>query len=205
MTSKNKCGILLSSNQTILYERQLQMPTYTITEAIAELKVITKRLESKEQTIFQYALRLESQRDPLQANGGSAAIVKAEMQAINQLHENIIKIRRAIQEANTSNIIDLEGTQRSIADWLVWRRDVANARINFLKRVKQGIDNARIQNVQKGHKLVNSEPEAQPGDIIVNLDEAALIQQIEQAQVQLERLDGQLSLKNATIAIEVDL
>lgn len=178
------------------------MKTISITEALAELKVIQKRIENQESNVFQYTLRNESMKDPLQAQGGSVSYIASRIQSINDLRENLIQIRRAIQSANEHNAITIGTTTRTIADWLVWRRDVASSEINFYKRIKDGIDKARIAAVQRGH-TATSPDQAKPEDIIVNIDEVVLNNTIDSLTTAYERLDGQLSLKNATIMIEL--
>lgn len=101
------------------------MPQMTITEALADLKTIAKRIEKKCDFILASLARPEGARDPLEKEGGAEKRVAEERQAIHDLQEYMIKVRRAIQKANESTSITVEGESRSIADWLVWRREVA--------------------------------------------------------------------------------
>ena len=61
---------------------------------------------------------------PLSA-GGSVSAIKRELQAIHDLEERMVRIRRAIQHANQVTNVTIGKQARSIADWLVWRRDVS--------------------------------------------------------------------------------
>lgn len=177
------------------------MKTTTITEALAELKVIDKRIEKKRQFAAQYALRPEQVKDPLEKDGGSAEAIRRELQAARDLEEEKIGIRRAIQGANAANRITINGQERPIADWLVWRRDVAPHGQAFLQGISRSIQTQRQELLKKGVQVATAEA-AKPNDIVINLDEAALSKDMEDLEALLGTLDGQLSLKNATITVD---
>src|SRR5277367_6394116 len=103
------------------------MPPVTITEALAELKTIDKRIQKKREFVLGYLLRQEMFKDPLERDGGSVSAIKREMQSIRDLEERKIGIRRAIQQANERTNVTVGKQTRSIADWLVWKREVAPA------------------------------------------------------------------------------
>ena len=177
------------------------MATTTITEALAEIKTIDKRIEKKREFITTYLVRNEQLKDPLDRDGGSFEAIRRERQAIKDLEELKVAIRRAILDANQENTITLSGTIRSIADWLVWRREVAPTQERFLTTLRRNIDANRAEAQKRG--LAVAEPDkARERDLIVNLNEAELAEEIERFQETLGALDGQLSLKNATVTIE---
>jgi len=91
---------------------------------------------------------------------------------------------------------------RSISDWLVWRREVAPQRQQLYVDIRNAINNMRAQAQQKGLQVVASESGNQ-SDIVVNINEKKLAAQIESLEEVLGTLDGQLSLKNATVTIEL--
>ena len=177
----------------------------TITEALAEIKTIGKRIEKKRQFVSEYLFRQDFLKDPLENQGGSKSAIDAERQAISDLESRVVTIRRAIQKANEATTVTLNGTSRSIADWLVWRREVAPGQQQFLNAIRGKLGAARQQAQQKGIGLrVAGEvaANAQPQDVVVNLDEKALAAEIETLETTLGSLDGQLSLKNATTIID---
>src|SRR3954451_8770915 len=118
------------------------MAQITITEALAELKTIDKRIEKKREFVLTYLLRQEMFKDPLEKDGGSVSAIKRETQAIHDLEERKIVIRRAIQQANERNSIAVGKQARSIADWLVWRREVAPIQQQFLANIRVKIEQA---------------------------------------------------------------
>lgn len=175
----------------------------TITEALAELKTIEKRIASKQQFVREYAFRLETLKDPFEKEGGSEKRVSEEMQSMADLEARAVALRRAIQSANEQTVISLGGTEMTIADWLVWRREVAPGRERFLFEIRQRLigarDAVRKQNVSWGNNPV---PE-KPIDIFVSVNEDQISKDLENIKTILGELDGQLSLKNATVMVEV--
>jgi len=179
------------------------MAQMTITEALAEIKTIGKRITAKRAYVTQYLFRVESMKDPLEKEGGSAKAIKNEFQAITDLEKRIVELRRGIQVANEDTILEIEGVKQSIADWLVWRRDVAPVRSQFLNMLSNSLRNGRDQAKRQGSSLVSIGSTAEkPTDIIVNINEAELAAELEKLTNILGQLDGLLSLKNATIMID---
>lgn len=177
----------------------------TITEALAELKVIDKRLNSKREFVGQYVLRQEALKDPLVSQGGSAEAIRRELQAASDLHERKLAIRRAIQEANSQVLLTLDGESRSIADWLVWKREVGPILIQFYRSLLTAIHQKRQQGLKEGRQFAQAGQPAdlKPTDIIVNVDEGALNKLVEGLEAKLETLDGKLSLLNAITVLGV--
>lgn len=176
----------------------------TITEALAELKTIGKRIEKKRQFIVQNIGRFEMNKDPLERDGGSVDAVKREIQAANDLHERMVLIRRSIQTANADTTITVEGVTRSIADWLVWRREVAPEVKGFQAALRNGIANIRGEAKKRDSRVVDNAADAKDGkDVIIHISESKLADEMEHLETVLGTLDGQLSLKNATIVIPV--
>lgn len=180
------------------------MDTMTITEALAEIKTIGKRLTKKREFVRNFLARQEGLKDPLSREGGSAQAIRVERQAIGDLESRIIRIRRAIAKANDVTEVTVGIDTRTISEWLVWKREIAGERQKFLTSIQQMIGNLRSQARQKGWNVVKTDSEATADtDFIVNLDERQLAEEIETLEQQLGDLDGQLSLRNATTLVEV--
>lgn len=176
----------------------------TITEALAEVKTIEKRIEKKQQFIMTYIVRQDMIRDPLEKDGGAREVLKREMQAIADLRERTVAIRRAVADANARETIAIDGQARTIADWLTWRREVAPKVQAFLAQITQRIGAIRTEARNKGFSVVAGNAQAQtPQDIIVAVDEKEIAERAEEMEGILGKLDGLLSLKNATVTIEV--
>lgn len=173
----------------------------TITEALAELKTLAKRVEKKQQFVSDYLFRLSPLRDPFEKDGGSVVAVTAALQSLSDLEARQVALRLAITNANLAVDITVEGITKTIAEWLVWRREVAPGRQKFLQGLKGTILGGRRryrQEQDKGATKPGGDPLTE-ADMIVHLDEQALNREIEQLETVLGQLDGQLSLKNATV------
>jgi hypothetical protein len=179
------------------------MAQITLTEALAEIKTIDKRIEKKREFVLGYLLRQEMFKDPLEKDGGSVSAIKRELQSIHDLEERKVHIRRAIQQANERNSITVGKQTRTIADWLVWRREVAPIQQQFLANIRGKIEQARQEALRRGAGLSSTADSAKPNDVIVNVNEQELAREIESLEDVLGTLDGQLSLRNATLFLDL--
>lgn len=176
----------------------------TITEALAEIKTILKRIQSKREFIETYQFRIDSLKDPLDKDGGSAKAVSEAAQAISDLELRVVALRAAIAAANESNTITLEGVEKSIGSWLIWRREIAPGQERFLLSLASKLANARSSVAGQKYRWGDAKSEQdKPVDIVVNIDETQLNANREQIKNILGQLDGQLSLKNATIMLSI--
>lgn len=177
----------------------------TITEALAEIKTINKRIEKKREFVLHYLYRQEGLKDPLEKDGGSVDVIARERQGIADLEARIVTLRRGIQRANDTTMVTINGMSNTIGDWLTWRRDVAPNMQGFMSMIRQRLAMMRDQAKRGGSAVIQQNvvsPDTKPTDYIVNVDEADLAKEIEALEDTLGQLDGQLSLKNATIMIE---
>ena len=184
------------------------MTTITITEALAELKTLQKRIEKKRTAVGPYLLRQSVIMDPHAftgnggIEGGSREFVRRERQAIADLMRRVIAIRVAIQRKNHKVSVTVEGETRTLAEWLTWRREVSEGAKKFLQSMHDGITRVRADIVKKGG-VVAEDASIEMRNVVVNVDETELLKEIEHMETVLGALDGQLSLKNATVTIEV--
>ena len=178
------------------------MDKITITEALAKIPTIVKRIEKKQEFVTMYLYRQSAIRDPHEKDGGSAVLIAHEMQSIKDLQDLTVSIRAAIQKANSENTITIGQDTRSIVDWLTWRREIAPSHQKFLKDISNRLNSMRQQAMQKGFG-VSDKDAGFSNDFIVSINEKDLSDEIEGMEEILGTLDGQLSLKNATIQIEI--
>jgi hypothetical protein len=176
----------------------------TITEALAEVKTIGKRIEKKKEFIAAYVLRQEMVKDPLEKDGGSNKALNAALQSIGDLQERLIRIRAAIQRSNLATTLTVGDKARSITDWLTWRKEVAPGEQKMLMQIRTSIEQNRQQMRTKGISVGAVSVETKPTDVIVNLDEGQLARSAEALEETLGTLDGKLSLMNATTTVDID-
>lgn len=174
----------------------------TITEALADIKTVSKRIEKKREFILNYLARPDGIKDPLEKEGGSHEAIMREAQAVGDLESRIIALRRGIGLANDKTTVEVGGVSRSVTDWLTWRRDVAPKHKEFLARVSATVKQIRDTAKKQGFQTLTPGATAtQPNDVVVNISEASLASDIERIETILGELDGRLSLHNATVMI----
>ena len=178
------------------------MTKITVTEALAEIPTTLKRIEKKRDFIVSYLYRQSVVRDPHEKDGGTSELIKREMQAVKDLHERIIAIRSAIQKSNQDTTITVGDTTRTIADWLTWRREIAEGQRYFYSKISSKLREMRQDALRKGIQVSDKDAGFSP-DYIVNINERELADKIESLENVLGTLDGQLSLKNATVFVDV--
>lgn len=182
----------------------MTMTKMTITEALAEIATIAKRITKKQQFVGDYLGRQKMLMDPLAKEGGSFQRLQQERQAITDLQERIVSARGAIMRANMETKVTIGGVTRVLQDWLSWKREVAPVLQAFLGGIRKQLQQVRQQAMTKGVAIVQATAgeNAQDKDVIINISEDELAKEIEKLEEILGTLDGQLSLKNATTMIE---
>lgn len=179
------------------------MSKITITEALAELKLIKAKIEKKKGFILSFLARQDAVKDPLEKQGGSVNALKAERQSINDLLVRFVNIRSKIAEANSKTNLTVNDQTMTISDWLVWKRDVAPIVKDIQSSMVNNINAIRNEGRKKGINVVSAESVSSPNDLIVNIDEKELSEWQEKTIDTLGILDGKLSLHNATVTVEV--
>ena len=179
------------------------MEKITITEALAEIGTIEKRVQKKRQFVADYLYRQDALKDPLEKEGGTFAAIERATQSISDLEERKLTIRREVAKANASEVVSIDGRERTVADWLVWRREVAPQLGQFYGQLRNQINAVRNEATKAGYVTVAAGAEARPGDVVININEMQLVEDTEKLEEILGQLDGKLSLKNATTFIEL--
>lgn len=172
----------------------------TITEALAEIKLIEKKLSSKTQHVAQNLSRAKHLPDPL---GDSAKALQSEMQSIHDLYKRQVKIRGVIAKANIETTIRVIDDEMSITEWLAWKREVSAKQNALYATIRDGIKAAQNTYSRAPQIYKDSEDKTQLVQFVFNLDYQEYVSLAEKTQEKLDKLDGLLSLKNATILVEV--
>jgi hypothetical protein len=178
------------------------MEKITITEALAELRTISKRIEKKREFVGQYLARSAAMRDPLEKEGGSTEAIRREQQAISDLQKRFVDLRRKINTVNLQISLDLNGDTKSLADWIIWKRDIAPGEQRWTQKLIKSFEDFRKQATQRGGRM-NPDEEYNKEDVIVSMDEKKLHEHAESLEEALGSLDGKLSLANAVNFIEL--
>jgi len=181
------------------------MSKITITEALAELNLIKKKIEKKKPDILNNLLRYEHVADPFLKEGGSQQYIAAEIQSINSLRERFVKIRSAIAKINTETHITVNNVTRTINEWLNWKRDQATDDLLFRQQISATLKTQmdRLANSSQVPVYKDDKGENHFVKWATNTSYSEHLKAAEEIQAILDTLDGQLSLKNATIVIEI--
>ena len=185
----------------------------TITEALAEIKTIGKRLDRKRQAVVANIGRDSRLKDPLADQEGMTSVkyVTQERQAINDLEKRIVDIRVAIQRSNLATSCTIGASTLTVQEWLDFRREVATGRQMFLNQLNNSVKNIRDKLNREGGRVVAAAQatasvttgDKQVIEVILHIDERALLEEQEGLEKTLGELDGKLSLLNATTVIDV--
>lgn len=177
----------------------------SISEALAEIKLIEKKISKKRENIACHCIKMDHMPDPFEKErGGSQGFLKSEMQSCEDLLERHIKIRNLISKANLENEVTVEGVTKNITSWLIFKREILSAQLSHLQSLKSTIERkladaaARPQLYKKA-----DETEAYLIKVSSNIDLNSLQKKIEDIITIQERLDGVLSMKNAQIQIDL--
>lgn len=174
----------------------------TITEALAEIATIDKRIPKKAEELIPYVAQPGFAKDPMEKSGGSARYIAEQRQSHADLLGRKLELRRQIAKANAEHLIVVGGREQSIADWLVWKRECYAPEKLLLDKLLAQAQGARAEAVKRAVKLVSeSSGEPTQEDIVVHVSEEELIEEIDALETLFGTLDGLLSLKNATIVI----
>lgn len=179
------------------------MEKLTITEALAETKLIQRKLNKSRESVAGSLCYYEHTKDPREASGGSKSFIKNELQSIYDNELRLERIRRAISDANNKTTINIAGKEKTISEWLTWKKEIAHDRKQFFQGLAQNIKNTVNESV-RSPKVFKENPDSEPTIArIVVCAEVAEIEAEQMKQIEIEeKLDGQLSLKNATTTVE---
>ncbi len=179
------------------------MSQVTITEALSELNLIKKKIEKKQQTVLGSLTRVEHMPDPFEKVGGSKEYLAGEIQAIEALRKRYVKIRSAIAKVNTVTPITIGPETMTINEWLNWKREQATSALQFASSLATDTKKALDIQSQRPSVFKDDAGNVKVVNVIANVDYPERLKAASDLDDMIEKLDGQLSLKNATITIDI--
>lgn len=171
----------------------------TITEALSRLKLLDKRIAAKQAAIRQYIARPESLVDPLAKEGGSEEFVRRTRQSLRDLRQEKLRVRTAIFKANDTTSMTVGPRTMTIAEWLIWKREIAPLLKQELDMIVGEIRTMR----QRFQRITGKSGEERTEPVVTAVTETMLSEEIDEYNQIVENLDGQLSLKNATVFVDI--
>ncbi|MBU8921725.1 MAG: hypothetical protein KOO63_07880 [Bacteroidales bacterium] len=185
----------------------------TITEALAKITTLKKRMAKKEASVVKFLVRAEDKVDPLAAlEGGSTTFISKEMSSVTDMQRQVLSLRTKIASQNMITQVTVGDKTMCVTEWLIWRREIAPLREKLFVDMSRTIDRtrddrqfARWRTLEEAlyEKADKRRTRGEQVAAVVNLDEAAFASAIEELEEVLGDLDGQLSLKNATVTINI--
>lgn len=172
----------------------------TITEALAEIKLIGKKLDSKGDTILKNLTRFEHMPDVL---GDSKSVLAQEMQSMSDLWARHIKIRSAISKANLTETIKINDDEMTISEWITWKREISAKELNMCTNIRNKLKMETDRAASNPQAYKDADQNNQFFKLICNLSYHQYVERSQYIQERLDKLDGLLSLKNATTIVEV--
>jgi hypothetical protein len=181
------------------------MATMLITEALQQVKILAERIQKKRKFVEGNVTSNSRFIDPLKKDGGSDKVIASELQAIGDLEQNLVNVRTAIQKKNLESYLTFEGTTRTVAEWLIWRREISGGQQVFFAQLASKIVTTRAAH-ERAQQSAPQTPEGQAvkeSNINVHMSETALAKDTESLGIILGTLDAKLSIFNATTMVEI--
>lgn len=181
------------------------METLKITQALAEITLAQKKIEHSMGFVIKNAKRDERLRDPFEKDKTTQeAVVQAELQSIADNEKRIVALRMAINKANMAHTITIESVTRTIAEWIIWRRDILPGLKQRLQLINREITE-RERNYDASMLRIRGQlgDKQEPVPYTYNISEKKLLEEIQATEVVEQQLDGMLSLMNANIDVTV--
>lgn len=175
----------------------------TITEGLAEIKLINDKIAKKQTFVLDNLARYNHTPDPLAAKGGSTVALSAEVQSIADLETRLMKIRVAIMLANLTNFAECNGQNLSLYEWLVWKREVAKQRSRLYEYIYSKTKEKMDRHNMQPQWLKNEDGQNALVELLPSLPYMEYATAFSEVNETLNKLDGVLSLKNATVLIEL--
>ena len=116
-----------------------------IIEALKELPLINKKIESNKQQISQYAALASNKEKPFGSNEKQREKVASLIQANEDLANNFEIITNNLAYTNTVLKINIDGVEKTIREWIVFKNVTAPMRISTF----QCLDTAHEQRNSK--------------------------------------------------------
>jgi hypothetical protein len=181
-----------------------------ITSALAEIKILKDRIKKKNAIILTPFVMFRSSAiiDPFGRDGGSEKVIASARKSVEQMEKNIVQIRTAIQKKNLESVVTSGKYTMTIAEWLIWRRDIYTDKSVALQQILARVNADRTKFANELAQVANSNStEAQTKKAqteVVNINQKALMEEIEDLEAAFGDIDQRLSIFNATTFIDID-
>lgn len=177
----------------------------TITQALAEVRTLKERIAKQAEFVQANAAYASNMVDPHARSGGSHEVIRRARQSISDMQERIILLRTSISLANAQSTITIGGITRTINAWLVWKREVGPDVRRYQADLRRAVDTRRNAVANEVHRInqQRGQGETLKVDLVVAFNEAELNDEIGHFEQVWGELDGELSMVNSRIVLEL--
>lgn len=178
------------------------MEKLTITEALSELNLIKKKVDNKRKVVAGSLIKAKHEKDAFENVGGIKQYITSELQSIDDLESRYLRIKGSIAKANIENSISINGFTKTIHDWLNWKRDLSDTQKKFVFNL-YSFPKGELDKLSKQPQIyLDDNKEKHLVEFEATIDYPSFLKKSEELNDTFDRLDGQLSLKNATIVVD---
>ncbi len=177
-----------------------------IANAMAEIKLAIRKIASNREFILRNLVRDAERVDPFAKDGSTqAAQIASKLQAINDNARRVVALRSAIGKKNIETLLEIEGIEMSVAEWLIWRRDVLpQLRATMEEIVRQIAGATNPDSMASTRRRLSGERVDGTTKWEINISEQLVHEELQKLDAIEERLDGALSVLNANTFLDVD-
>ena len=99
--------------------------TMMLIEGMKRLKVIEKRMQSNMHDITRYSSGIDTEKEAFGSEAGQKKEVSGLIQSNTDLMEEYMKLKLRVDHTNLQTVVNLEGTDRCLTEWLILKRKMA--------------------------------------------------------------------------------
>lgn len=175
-----------------------------ITEAMSEVKLCVKKIQSNRDFVLRNLRREEWRKDPFEKDGTTQeAQVQQALQAIMDLERRIVALKNGINKTNLTQMIELEGRTMSVAEWIIWKREVLPLRKQMLSVFANQIANTAVEGMSPARRFVGQTEQGPQTNWYINVSDKWLLAELQMLETIEQRLDARLSMMNANVEVEL--
>lgn len=187
-----------------IMEKPMETQTLRISEAMAEIKLAVKKISTSLDFVMRNLKREDYRKDPFEKEGSTQeAEVQAAIQSMRDNQLRIVSLKSAINQSNMTTTLTVEGVTQTVAEWLIWRRDVLPISKKILLALANGLADVTHSTPSPRRAYTTPTPIEPIPNWVVNVSDRTVLNELQKLETIEERLDGALSVLNATTEIVV--
>lgn len=160
-------------------------------EAMKELNLLLKRMETNTHRINQYASLVSTERPVFGTEAEQSQEVSRLIQANMDLADNYLNIKRSIDLTNLQTRVAFDGREYTISDLLVLKRKLQTMILGTYQALNDNVAVARAHQLVR----VSGDPAVQ---VVRCYDESRKHKELERWQTMFHEVDSRLEVVNAT-------